>query len=135
MYDEVVKRLRERSVFLFPHHGESRSYDADLMHEAADAIESLNSIVENNAKAHKTVYENLARRIPLWISVTERLPENQGPFLARYGFGDVSKETGQFFYGVLYYFYADADPHWQHESAGIEVTHWMPLPEPPKEET
>lgn len=135
MYDELVKRLRERSVFLFPHHGESRSYDADLMHEAADAIESLNSIVENNAKAHKTVYENLARRIPLWISVTERLPENQGPFLARYGFGDVSKETGQFFYGVLYYFYADADPHWQHESAGIEVTHWMPLPEPPKEET
>ena len=135
MYDELVKRLRERSVFLFPHHGESRSYVADLMHEAADAIESLNSIVENNAKAHKTVYENLARRIPLWISVTERLPENQGPFLARYGFGDVSKETGQFFYGVLYYFYADADPHWQHESAGIEVTHWMPLPEPPKEET
>ena len=135
MYDELVKRLRERSVFLFPHHGESRSYDADLMHEAADAIESLNSIVENNAKAHNTVYENLARRIPLWISVTERLPENQGPFLARYGFGDVSKETGQFFYGVLYYFYADADPHWQHESAGIEVTHWMPLPEPPKEET
>lgn len=70
-----------------------------------------------------------------WIPVTERLPENQGPFLARYGFGDVSKETGQFFYGVLYYFYADADPHWQHESAGIEITHWMPLPEPPKEET
>lgn len=41
MYDELVKRLRERSVFLFPHHGESRSYDADLMHEAADAIEEL----------------------------------------------------------------------------------------------
>ena len=41
MYDELVKRLRERSVFLFPHHGESRNYDADLMHEAADAIEEL----------------------------------------------------------------------------------------------
>lgn len=41
MYGELVKRLRERCVFLFPHHGESRSYDADLMHEAADAIETI----------------------------------------------------------------------------------------------
>jgi len=45
MYDELVKRLRERSVFLFPHHGESRSYDADLMHEAADVIEELQKAV------------------------------------------------------------------------------------------
>lgn len=47
MYDELVKRLRERSVFLFPHHGESRSYDADLMHEAADAIEELSAKVDS----------------------------------------------------------------------------------------
>lgn len=40
-YTELVKRLSERSVFMFPHHGESHSYDADLMHEAADAIEEL----------------------------------------------------------------------------------------------
>lgn len=40
-HDELVRRLRERSSFLFPHHGESRSYDADLLHEAADAIEEL----------------------------------------------------------------------------------------------
>lgn len=48
MYDELVKRLRERCVFLFPHHGESRSYDADLMHEAADAIEELRQQVEHS---------------------------------------------------------------------------------------
>ena len=45
MYDELLKRLRERCVFLFPHHGESRSYDADLMHQAADAIEKLQKAV------------------------------------------------------------------------------------------
>lgn len=47
VYDELLKRLRERSVFLFPHHGESRNCDADLMHEAADAIEELSAKVES----------------------------------------------------------------------------------------
>lgn len=46
MYNELVKRLRERSFFLFPHHGESRSYDADLMQQAADVIEELSAKYE-----------------------------------------------------------------------------------------
>lgn len=64
MYDELVKRLRERCVFLFPHHGESRSYDADLMHEAADAIEKLQTAEKKylaNISALETENQHLKR--------------------------------------------------------------------------
>lgn len=64
MYDELVKRLRERCVFLFPHHGESRSYDADLMHEAADAIEELQTAEKKylaNISALETENQHLKR--------------------------------------------------------------------------
>ena len=36
--------------------------------------------------------------------------------------------------GTLSYFCFDHQPHWQHESTGLIVTHWMPLPQPPKGE-
>lgn len=72
MYDELIKRLRERCVFLFPHHGESRNYDADLMHQAADAIEEFARENESLAKSVNEASEILRRR---WIPVTERLPE------------------------------------------------------------
>lgn len=70
-----------------------------------------------------------------WISVNERLPKDEKPVLAYYGFyRDYDKEDlGARFIGTLTYFAYDPVPHWQHESTGIFVTHWMPLPEPPKE--
>ena len=125
MYDELIKDLREWPRVCVEYTG---SLD-ELHDKAADAIEEL----QGRAKVLEKVADKWCEAMPKWIPVTERLPENQGQFLTRYGYGDASIETGQFFYGVLYYFYADAEPHWQHESAGVEVTHWMPLPEPPKE--
>ena len=43
MYDELVKRLRERAAWInFPHHGEEYpTEDAKLMMDSADAIEEL----------------------------------------------------------------------------------------------
>lgn len=43
MYEELVKRLRERAAWInFPHHGEEYpTEDAMLMMQAADAIEDL----------------------------------------------------------------------------------------------
>lgn len=140
MYDELVKKIRHCATD--PMHclscGETKDGQCfkRLMTQAADAIVALCNLCASQSKDCSEAvakYLELWAKQPRWIPVTERLPQSQGPFLTRYGFGDVSKETGQFFYGVLYYFYADVDPHWQHESAGIEVTHWMPLPEPPKE--
>ena len=65
-----------------------------------------------------------------WIPVTERLPKRRMQCVCRYVFGNDT----QGFFQVLDYYAADAQPHFQHElgGSGMRVTHWMPLPEPPK---
>lgn len=69
-----------------------------------------------------------------WISVKERLPKDERSVLAYYGFGrDGVPNSDMMFTGVLSYFCFDPEPHWQHASHNVVVTHWMPLPEPPKE--
>ena len=68
--------------------------------------------------------------IQKWIPVSERLPENFGEYIVT-----VQEETGE-----LYSDYADYDPYHKKWRTGLflgvrdNVTHWMPLPEPPKEE-
>ena len=67
-----------------------------------------------------------------WIPVSERLPDKMGQYVCRYVFGE---NTDHPFFQVLWYFANSENPHFQHEgSMGLTVTHWMPLPEPPKEE-
>lgn len=67
---------------------------------------------------------------PKWIPVSERLPEKFGEYIVT-----VQEETGE-----RYSDYADYDPYQQRWRTGMylgvrdKVTHWMPLPEPPKEE-
>lgn len=62
-----------------------------------------------------------------WISVDERLPDGNGVFLVSL------KESG---YENLVYFdvipYADGE--WRNLPDKFTVSHWMPLPEPPKGE-
>lgn len=65
-----------------------------------------------------------------WISTKDRLPEDDGPVIAIYHFKDNTVR----YISTLSYFCFDPQPHWQHESVGLVVTHWMPLPEPPKED-
>lgn len=69
-----------------------------------------------------------------WVSVEERLPDNEKPVLAYYGFYREDDDLGARFIGTLTYFCYDPEPHWKHESTGLFVTHWMPLPEPPEKE-
>lgn len=65
-----------------------------------------------------------------WISVKDRLPEVDGLYLTCYKF----RNDGRLFMEVLAYYAIDLKPHFQHEGySGLTVTHWMPLPEPPKE--
>ena len=66
-----------------------------------------------------------------WIPVTERLPEKMGQCVCRYVFGENGEDP---FFQILWYFTNLEKPHFQHEGImGLRVTHWMPLPEPPKE--
>ena len=72
-----------------------------------------------------------------WIPVTERLPEKHGEtFLCLYTFQN-SKES--FPYCLHWHAYGSNGfvdgPHFSDEGInGMKVTHWMPLPEPPKGE-
>ena len=145
MYEELVKQMRfcaeDCSVVecqdKCPNFGNYRPYEycfSRLMAQAADAIEDLQKAVnfhKFNSEFWEDKYNSLADE--KWISVTERLPMDKTEVLAYYGFvhdGEMSKIR---FIGVLKYFTIDATPHWQHESMGLTVTHWMPLPEPPKD--
>ena len=62
-----------------------------------------------------------------WISVEDRLPEKNGVDLAYYDRTCVSS---------VYYEKGRAQSEWTDDYEGycdFDVTHWMPLPEPPKE--
>lgn len=144
MYEELVKRLREAP---------NDWPDADLHYEAADAIEELSKQIEavqcvnigdmdcdSNQlctcmgivrKRLEELEEDTKR--PRWIPVTERLPDGEVLALnnlkGSYGYheyliGYVGKDN-------------DSDSGFLCESESViltNVTHWMPLPEPPKEE-
>lgn len=66
--------------------------------------------------------QQLEAQVPRWISVEERLPEPDTLVLV----GDCSEVASGFY-------------HWKHNlwitHGDIDVTHWMPLPEPPEWES
>ena len=65
-----------------------------------------------------------------WISVKDRLPEKNGRYLCRYEqevYGEVCRCTD---FGMF-----DSNIGEKGNWFVGKVTHWMPLPEPPKEES
>ena len=78
---------------------------------------------------------------PRWIPVTERLPEENGRYLVRY-VRDIDLEGGVHSDEVRTMRFVDAqwrfpficNPDVRKFVTREKVTHWMPLPEPPKEE-
>ena len=107
-YAEQVKALRRCRIYSCSgcYLRENQSCKAQLRQDAADAIEELLAAV------------------PHWISVKERLPEENKNYLV-YGvflpLGVKAMDMNRF-----------DGTKWL-TSADVEITHWMPLPEPPKE--
>lgn len=123
MHDELIKRLRNEAEC-----PDNYPEDSILMREAADAIEELTD-----------------RNVGKWIPVTERLPE------ARTWEDDGLRCSSNVLFRtdrtihigyVIEDFYVDeyagkVKLHRWYMQGGYrieDVTHWMPLPEPPKEE-
>ena len=118
MYEGLVKSLRWLG-FMFPETHPAQD-DADRMSnnihlyctQAADVIEEL---TDNN--------------VGKWISVEERLPEHLTSVI-------VHRKDG----GIFMWEYFDTSPTDEcliDDSMNVysfyDVTHWMPLPEPPKQ--
>lgn len=90
-------------------------------HENVDPLEAVADFLLDNGVTFQR-----------WIPVTERLPDKMCRCICRYVFGE---NTEYPFYQVFWYFSTNENPHFQDEgSMGMRVTHWMPLPEPPKDD-
>ena len=121
--DELVKRLRRCEQFRCREceYEQVMGCRAKLNAEAADAIEELQA---DKAELNGTV-TNLLEQIkdlskPRWIPVAERMPERFKSVLT------IDK------YGVITFNWIRGDgENW---SNGYYITHWIPLPQPPKEE-
>ena len=60
---------------------------------------------------------------PRWVSVEERLPEQRDAYLVATEDGDVYDAE----------FIPSVKQWWIDDDLRLDVTHWQPLPEPPKE--
>lgn len=74
-----------------------------------------------------------------WISVKDRLPEEEVPVLVTYlsyNTGEPIADSIAIFSEGEWYWYTDPDNDYIEQGPVIvEITHWVPLPEPAKEET
>ena len=123
MYEELMKRLREPCQY----------ENCVLCKDAADAIEELSREYESIAKSLNESVE-LIRKLQQtrWIPVTEEPPLKVGDdgyngyLVFANGYYEVADYTTDKFDNVPYF----------HVNGEYEptVTHFMPLPEPPKEE-
>jgi hypothetical protein len=109
MYEELVKRLRNIS------NSDSNiksNYIGLTMIQAADAIEELSK--------------------PKWIPVTERWPEERMAVIVYAPY--MKNEFMAYWTGSRWMVWA-AGEYEREMPEYHQITHWMPLPEPPKEET
>jgi hypothetical protein len=124
MYDELIKALHEGAEFLECSTPGIKNSFAKMCHNAADAIGELICEVADEHNGRSDAEERQR-----WIPVTERLPEDLTRVI-------VFCEDGVSF-GLCEHLIADDEEvvEW-HDFLHYPITptHWMPLPEPPKEE-
>ena len=125
MYEELTKALRKQAHKL-PEKFSRNAENIDLFLKSADAIEEL-------SKQHEAQTQNIIALLnekPRWIPVTDQLPEERGNYLVV-----INCPRGQWDEICAF----DVEKEWVSideyaEIATKWVTHWMPLPQPPKEE-
>ena len=138
MYMELVGRLRNCATQAAPckicDMIEDRSCSDTLMKQAADAIEELSNAGSAYGRGWTLGYDSgRAESKPRWIPVAERLPDVDEKVLtfAR------NKYDGSWFMDITSWTGVRNHDEYQFWGYGdsMKVTHWMPLSEPPKEET
>ena len=127
MYDELVKRMRTATTLPVMN---------ALCQEAADAIEELwkKYLASEVDATNLTGWLAEEHAKHLWIPVTERLPKKRGWYLANVlslgvRWGEITTEDSEW---IQLVFYHEGKFH-KLTGSNAKVTHWMPLPQPPKE--
>ena len=91
-------------------------------------------LIEATEQAYKNGYDKgYEDGRPKWIPVTERLPEEEGWYLVYTTPNREHKSINKAMF-CKGYAWGNFEPYWR--GAGghwANVTHWMPLPTPPKE--
>ncbi len=125
MYEDLVKRLREPCQY----------ENCVLCKEAADAIEKLIEVIQNH-----DFLKSLIK--PRWIPVTEQkppLPEDEDVcYVQVIGAVKGRKEAEPVLYSRAYRLRDGKRVRIERfvgDGEVLEVTHWMLMPEPPKEES
>lgn len=133
MYEELVKRLRKRAVNLKEKFTKNAELLAELT-EAADAIDELDTLLDGVSADNDALCETIERlKKPRWIPVTERLPEEWKSVLTYQPYkNDVDKPLIRVSWYIGAGIWRECE---QANTLELPVTHWMPLPEPPKEKT
>lgn len=132
--DELVKRIWECAsgeCFNCSQHTPTTNASIcqkELMKQAADVIEELSREAEVNAKrAMKWAFDAEEAEAKLrWIPVAERLPKNGESVLVYRSGGNRISSTMRI---DIFPYLGDG------VFCLLGVTHWMPLPEPPEEES
>lgn len=122
---EEIKAILHQEWSIHSHEKLYRSALAYIKQLEADK-EHLGLLRAADAEAYRHKLHELEALVPRWISVEERLPENG---LAIVCCPDPDRPV---------YIAWMCDGRWLNQFSrplGLPVTHWMPLPEPPKEET
>ena len=99
---------------------------------AADRLENQNAHIA----ALQQEIETLRGQLPRWIPVTERLPELQSWGASEVVLGLIKSKNAPSLnklHNLTLCVYCD-NGIWSMPGRYVAITHWMPLPEPPKEE-
>ena len=127
MYEELVKDLREKAEFLtIAEPLNIKNAFAETMNQAADAIDTMCEMVATAHDELANVIQSCEESKPRWIPASERLPN---PYDIVFGWDgcDIGfaawQRKGRYWLGDENF--DDTHP---------QISHWMPLPEPPKED-
>ena len=106
------------------YYGERSWCQRDLARDALEQIENLEAIIKDKEKS----LCELEQKVPKWVSIKDALPEHvQGNYLILLG-GEIYAAKWEYDeWNEKYAFRIDCQ-------IVPNVTHWMKVPEPPKEE-
>ena len=110
-----------------------RLIDADALIAKAYIMQEPNGFIHSVVTERQIVNAPTIEAATQWIPVTERLPEKTGTYIVTTQTGAVT--TARFYEArsipaQMWREAYDRPASWQ---SNRKVTHWMPLPEPPKD--